>query len=90
MKRKIKILLLISFVLISIQISSFARYYDVIGKIKGRATIAEPIVKVEKLQDTIIAEINKKSQPIEYYFVIKKIIFLWRSLEKNLCFIQHL
>ncbi len=54
-----------------IQIPCFARYYESLGKIHGKAVIAEPIVKIESLQDTINLEMNKDIGEKEYYFVIK-------------------
>lgn len=70
--KKIRILVLISILFfISSQNSVVARYYESILKINGRAIIAEPIIRVEALQDTIITEINKNSQIQEYAFVVK-------------------
>ena len=71
MLKKAKKLLIVSIFIISINICSFARYYEKIGAIQGRATIAEPIVIVEGLQDTISLEINKNTKPIQYCFVVR-------------------
>ncbi len=71
MLKKVKKLLLISLIIINIQIVSFARYYETLDKIQGYAVIAEPIVKLESLQDTIQLEINKETERKEYYFIIK-------------------
>jgi len=72
MKKKIKLLIMINIlILIVLEIPSIARYYESATKIKGKAIIAEPIIKVEMLQDTIITDFNKKTKVPEYYFIIK-------------------
>lgn len=72
MKKKIKLLILISSaILVGFQIPVLARYYEKFSKISGNAVIAEPIIKVESLQDTIITAVNKESKIQEYYFIIK-------------------
>lgn len=69
MKRKIIIFVLIS--IITIPLIANARYFEKIENIKGKATIAEPIFKVETLQDTIVQTVNKESVIKEYVFKIK-------------------
>lgn len=71
MKKKLKIVIFSIAILIVFQSSSFARYYESLKNIYGKATIAEPIVKVEALQEPIITEFNKNTQAKEYYFTIK-------------------
>ena len=71
MLKKAKILLIISLIIISLNICCYARYYEKIGTIQGKGTIAEPIVIVEGLQDTINLEINKNTEPVQYSFVVK-------------------
>lgn len=65
--------LIINFIILCIflQLPSFARYYELLNNIVGRATIAEPIIKVENLQDTIKTEVNKETTNKEYYFIVK-------------------
>lgn len=73
MRKKLKIIMIVNLFVffVFVQEPIFARYYDSIGKIIGKATIAEPIIKVEALQDTIIMEVNRKSNISQYNFVIK-------------------
>ncbi len=70
-KLKLKIILIISFLLITYSTPIFARYYESLEYFCGRATIAEPIIKVESLQETIDMEINKETGIKEYRFVVK-------------------
>lgn len=70
MKKKIIVIILIN-MFILFQNPVVARYYESVAKIRGKAIIAEPIIRVEPLQDTIKTEINKKSQIKEYYFIVK-------------------
>ena len=70
-KIKLKVILIISFLLICYSTPIFARYYESLESFSGKATIAEPIIKVEQLQDTINMEINKESNIKEYNFVVK-------------------
>lgn len=65
-----KIIILICIILIVPSIS-FARYYEKIENIKGKATIAEPIFIVKNNQNTIIQTIDKESVIEEYLFTIK-------------------
>ena len=70
-KIKLKVILIISFLLICYSTPIFARYYECLEFFSGKATIAEPIIKVEQLQDTINVEINKENEVKEYKFVVK-------------------
>ena len=70
-KIKLKVMLIISFLLICYSTPIFARYYEILECFSGKATIAEPIIKVEELQDTINIEINKENEIKEYNFVVK-------------------
>ena len=70
--RKICLLLILIFILIPI--ITYARYFEKIEAIKGKATIAEPIFIVESLSEKIISEINKESGEKEYIFKIKNYI----------------
>ena len=70
--KKIKLLILISvLIVILFPKNVLARYYQSFLKINGKATIAEPIIRVEPLQETITAEINKNVQIQEYFFIVK-------------------
>ena len=69
MKRKIIIFILI--LIITIPLIANARYFEKIENIVGKAKIAEPIFKVENLQDAIIQTVNKESVIKEYVFKIK-------------------
>lgn len=70
-KSKIKMILIISLLLISYSIPIFARYYETLESFSGKAIIAEPIIKVEPLQETIKMEVNKESVIKEYKFIVK-------------------
>lgn len=70
-KLKLKTTLIISFLLICYSTPIFARYYEILEIFSGKATIAEPIIRVEQLQDTINSEINKEKEIEEYKFVVK-------------------
>ena len=65
--KKLKKILIISIFLISIEINCFARYYENLEKIQTKA----PIIRIDKLEDTINLELNKKTEPKEYFFIIK-------------------
>lgn len=67
----VKILLSFVIIIFCSQNSSMAKYYEMLNKVFVRTAIAEPIVVVEKMQDTVVSEMNKKSQNKEYYFKIK-------------------
>lgn len=69
MKRKISILLII--IIITFSSNVLARYYEKISDIKLSLNIAEPIINVEKNQDTLIKSINSKTPMQEFYFTIK-------------------
>lgn len=73
MMMKLKVMLIISFALclIFFEPQIFARYYETLDTITAEATIAEPIIKVEALQDTIKMEINKESNITQYSFIVK-------------------
>ena len=70
-KENVKVILIVSLLLICYSRPIFARYYESIELFSGKATIAEPIVKVEALQDTINMEVNKESNINEYNFIVK-------------------
>lgn len=72
-KKKIKkqIVILSFIIIIFLQMPCFARYYEILGKMNGKARIAEPIVKVESLQDTMNLEMNRNIEEKEYHFIIK-------------------
>lgn len=53
---------------------SNAIYYEILENIRGKCTIAEPIFKVQNLQDTIFQEIDKTSKIDTYKFSIKNFI----------------
>lgn len=69
--KKLKIQKIISFLLIVFLIPtpSFARYYDNLGKFSTKASIAEPIINVETLQETVVSDFNKTTVK-EYHFKI--------------------
>lgn len=71
---KYRLCIVILSVAILIPIIANARYFEKIENIKGKATIAEPIFKVEKLQETIVDTINKESSAKEYVFCIKNYV----------------
>lgn len=70
----LKILLSILIILFFIQNYSIAQYNEILNKIFVNGTIARPIIVVEKLQDTVIAKIDKDSENKEYYFKVKNYI----------------
>lgn len=73
MKKKIRLIVIISiiFIFLIYEIPVWARYYENINKISGKAVIAEPIIKVIPLNNTIITDVNKLSNIQEYHFIIK-------------------
>ena len=73
MKHK-KICLLLILIFILIPIITYARYFEKLENVKGKATIAEPIFIVENLSEKITSEINKESEEKEYIFKIKNYI----------------
>lgn len=58
-------------IVISFSTNAFARYYEKISNIKLLLNIAEPIIKVEKNQDTIIKSVNQDTPIQEFYFTVK-------------------
>lgn len=70
-KIKLKVILIISFLLIFYSTPIFARYYESLECFSGKAIIAEPIIRVEKMQETINMQINKENKIEEYNFVVK-------------------
>lgn len=52
-----------------------ARYFEKIENIQGKGIIAEPIFKVESLQEIVTETINKKTKPKEYVFKVKNYVF---------------
>ena len=69
MKRKATIFILILIITFPLVVN--ARYFEKIENIKGKAIIAEPIFKVETIQDTIIQTIDKETDIKQYVFKIK-------------------
>lgn len=74
MKRMKRVILSIILIIVFFEIPSFARYYESIKKIGGKATIAEPIVRTELLQEKIITNVNKINQIQESYFNLKNYV----------------
>lgn len=71
-KKVLKILVIsLIFICFYLQLPTFARYYESIENILGQGVIAEPIIIVENLSDTISMEVNKKTEVKEYNFIIK-------------------
>ncbi len=70
----LKILLSTLVILLFIQNYSVAQYNGILNKIFVNGTIARPIIVVEKLQDTVIAKMDKDSENKEYYFKVKNYI----------------
>ena len=70
-KLKMKLILILSFLLISYSTPIFARYYECLESFSGKGVIAEPIIKVQALQNTINMEVNKESMIEEYSFVVR-------------------
>ncbi len=66
-----KILLSMIVIIFFMQNNVMAKYYEMLNKVFVRSTIAQPIIVVQNLQDTVISEMNKKSGNKEYYFKIK-------------------
>lgn len=64
------IVLIISIILL-IPLVTYARYFEKIENIKGKAIIAEPIFRVENLQDKIVEVVNKESKIKEYIFEVR-------------------
>ncbi len=77
MKKKFFILLLL--IIANFSTNVFARYYEKISNINLSFNIAEPIIIVEKKQDTIIKNINSNSPIQEFYFTIKN----YKNIENN-------
>lgn len=73
-KKKLKIILIASFMLFAFSTPIFARYYETLQQFTGKATIAEPIIKVEALKDKISMQVNRESTIEEYNFCIKNYI----------------
>ncbi|MBR3614617.1 MAG: hypothetical protein IKL55_05515 [Clostridia bacterium] len=70
-KNKLKTIPIIILLILNFSNPIFARYYERLEQFLGKASIAEFIIKVEPLQDTIITEINKESLVKEYNFCVK-------------------
>lgn len=71
LEMKFKVILIISFLVICFSNPIFARYYEKFEYMSAKATIAEPIIKVENLQDTIKTKITEDSKIEEYNFVVR-------------------
>lgn len=69
MKRIVFVVLIL--IVITFSTNAFARYYKKISNIKLLLNIAEPIINVEKNQDTIIKSINPNTPMQEFYFTVK-------------------
>lgn len=66
-----KIVISILLIMIFFQIPALARYYENLKMVNAKGIIAEPIVQVELLQDTIVANVDKKNSIKECYFYLK-------------------
>lgn len=72
MKKIKKILIIILIFIIGVfPIKVFSRYYQKNQNIKLYLKMAEPIIKVEPKQNTIIKKVNANTQIEEYHFIIK-------------------
>ena len=71
MKKTYKVCIIIVVLILLSPLIVQARYFEKIENIKGKGKIAEPIFKVENLQNTIIKTIDKETILEEYNFVIK-------------------
>lgn len=69
-----KIVISVFLIIIFFQIPAFARYYECLQKVNTNAQIAEPVVRVELLQDTITASVNKINPIQESYFCLKNYV----------------
>lgn len=71
MKKKIVIIIIIIFIIL-FEKKVCARYYEQLEKIFIKSEIAEPIIKFENMQETIIInDFNKNIGEKEYFFKIK-------------------
>lgn len=70
-KLKFKFFAIITFFLICYSTPIFARYYEGLERFSCKGTIAEPIMKVETLQETIEMKIDKENTIKEYKFIVK-------------------
>ena len=82
LKYRFCIIILSFIVLIPLVVN--ARYFEKIENIKGKATIAESIFKVENLQETITDTINKESPAKEYVFNIKNYVLENNGITKRI------
>ena len=69
--RKLNKLLLLILLLISVHIICYARYYENIGLISGKAIIAEPVFKVEKVDTVKSLNVDRNTNNEEYSFIVK-------------------
>lgn len=69
-----KIVISVFMIIIFFQIPTFARYYESLQKVNANAQIAEPVVRVELLQDTITASVDKINPIQESYFCLKNYV----------------
>lgn len=69
--KKSKKILIIYIICICFTTPIFARYYEKVTTFYGKGIIAEPIIIVEPLQDTISMTVDKESVIDEYSFKIK-------------------
>lgn len=69
MKRIIFVILIL--IVINFSTNVFAIYYEKLTNIRLLLNIAEPIISVEKNQDTIIKSINPNTPMQEFYFTVK-------------------
>ena len=74
LKPKIKLIILVVIFICCLSNPIFARYYEILENISAKATIAEPIIIVEGLQDMIKTEVTKENVIEEYNFVVKNYI----------------
>ncbi len=66
-----KLIMLFLLMIFYLKIYSFAMYCESLKNIQIRANIAEPIIKIEPLQETIFCKMNSNSENKEYIFSIK-------------------
>ncbi len=66
-----KVVLFIIIIVILLPNMVLARYYEILRNMKLSATVANPIVKVENLQEKVIQTFNKRTEAKEYHFVVR-------------------
>ena len=84
LKNKYQSCFIIILIIILIPLVVNARYFEKLQNIRGKAFIAEPIFKVENLQETITETINKETQIKDYIFKIKNYELLQDGKNKRI------